>query len=157
MSSNESAVREIRGMGYKIPTLQKAGEGYHRIGDGTGSILRLSAHINGLIAGPRPGDYIANTITNLFVFTPTKFRHPEKSLPSMPDPRSTVVDEDVAHETISNEPSVYVVDGNTTVSVMPVIGQIRKTSSHSPNGEPVYIVSSYPIFKVLGAVPARKP
>lgn len=75
----------------------------------------------------------------------------------MPDPRSTVVDEDVAHETISNEPSVYAVDGDTKVSVMPVIGQIRKTSSHSPNGEPVYIVSSYPIFKVLGTPPAREP
>lgn len=144
-------------MAHRVPALQNAGEGHHRIGDGTGSILRLSAHISGLMAGSRPGHYIAITVTSLFVFTPTKFRRPGNALPTMPGPRSTVVDEDVAHEAVFNGPGVCAVDGSATVSVMPVIGQIRKSSSYSPNGEPVHIVSSCPIFKVLGTPTAPDP
>jgi len=80
---------------------------------------------------------------------------PEKFASSTPDPRSTVVDEDVAHEKIADEPSVYAVDDNTTMSVRPAVGQIKRTGAFAPNGEPVYIVSSSPIFKVLRARPVH--
>jgi len=154
LSVLESAIRDIRGMGYEVPVLQKAGAGYYRIMDGTGSVLRISAHINGLISGIEPGRYTVNTTMSMFVFTPAKSRHPEKFLPGLPDPRSSVVDEDVAHEAISNEPSTYAV-GKAVVHVKPAIEQIKKTSAITPNGEPVYMVNSSPLFKVLGVLPEK--
>jgi len=155
LPSAEPAIQEAHVMGYRIPALQKAGDTYYRLKDETGSMLRMSVRINGLLAGPRPGDYVVNTATNMFVFTPEKFRRPEKFASATPDPRSTVVDEDVAHEKIADEPSVYAVEDNTTMSVRPAVGQIKRTGAFAPNGEPVYIVSSSPIFKVLRARPVH--
>lgn len=154
MSINESTIRDIRGMGYEVPVPQKAGAGYYRIMDGTGSILRISAHINGLVAGTEPGNYAVNTTMSMFVFTPPKHRHPEKFRLALPDPRSSVVEEDVAYETISDEPSVYEVD-KAVVHIRPAVAQLKKTGAVTPNGEPVYLVNSSPLFKVFGAAPEK--
>lgn len=139
-------------MGYEVPVLQKAGAGYYGIMDGTGSILRISAHINGIVSKTEPGGYTVNTTMTMFVFTPEKFRHPEKFRPGRPDPSSSVVDEDVGHKTVSSDPSIYKV-GKAIVHIEPAIEQIRKTGDVTPNGEPVYVVNSTPLFKVLAAMP----
>lgn len=154
MYINESTARDIREMGYEVPMPQKAGAGYYRIMDGTRSILRISAHINGLVAGLEPGNYAVSTLMSMFVFTPTEHRHPEKFLPGVPDPSSSIVDEDVKYEIISEEPSVYGVD-KAVVHIKPAIEQIKKTGAVTPNGEPVYMVNSSPLFKVLGVVPEK--
>ncbi|MDD9814145.1 MAG: hypothetical protein OXU37_07790 [Thaumarchaeota archaeon] len=155
MSTSESTIRAIRGMGYEVPGLQREGECYYLIKDGTGSILRVSMHISGIIARDGPGGHAVNVVAGTSVFTPKKSRHPEKFRPVPPDPMSAVTREDVEYETAADEPGVYVAENGVSMSILPAIAQIRKTSAVTPNGEPVYIVNASPMLKVLAAPRGR--
>jgi len=86
------------------------------------------------------------------VFTPKGHRRPDLFRPSPQDPQSLVVDEDVGHGTIVDEPNVYSMQG-ATIGVRPAIAQIKKTSLCAHGGEPLHPVSALPMFKVVKGAP----
>lgn len=143
---------EISDMGYGVPVIQREGGSYYRMVDGTGSILRMAIRLHVLLPGERPGDFSVNANIEMFVFTPQESRRPDLFRPDPQDPQSLVVDEDVRHDAIMDEPNVYSVKG-TTISVKPAIAQIKRTSLYTKSGEPLYLVNALPMFKVVNNAP----
>lgn len=138
---------EITDMGYGVPELRREGGSYYRMADGTGSILRMVIRLHVLLPGERPGEFSVNANVEMFVFTPKESRRPDLFRPEPQDPQSLVVDEDVGHDILVDEPNVYV--GDATISVKPAIAQIKRTSLYTKNGEPLYLVNAMPMFKVI--------
>lgn len=139
---------EIADMGYGVPELRREGGSYYRMADGTGSILRIAIRLHVLLPGERPGEFSVNANIEMSVFTPKGSRRPDLFRPEPQDPQSLVIDEDVGHDTLVDEPNVYSV-GGATISVRPAIAQIKRTSLYTKGGEPLYLVNALPMFKVV--------
>jgi len=145
-------ILELGDMGYGVPVLQREGGSYYRISDGTGSVLRMAMRLHMMFPGERQGEFSVNAGVELFVFTPKEHRRPDLFRPGLQDPQSLVVDEDVGHDTIVDEPNVYSMQG-ATISVRPAIAQIKKTSLYAHGGEPLYLVNALPMLKVVKGAP----
>lgn len=148
LSSAESAPPETIEMGHGLPVPQGEGGSHYRMRDETKSIMRLSIRLNETLPGAQQGDFSVNATVDMAAFAPEEFRHPELFLPRPTGLESSVVNEDVGHETMADEPNAHSME-NTPIGASPAVAQIKGTGLHTRNGEPMCLVNAVPPFKVL--------
>ena len=143
----EEIYDDIKNMGYITAMPKKSLEpSFYKLPDG--SIISLLIRINHLVIDPfDPNKVSINSVNDVHVFVEKNKRQPQtESLSSKPESLS-VLEDDVEYITLREEFNVYDLSNGNTMSVKSVIGQVRKLSGHSANGEPIYRVDSQPVIK----------
>lgn len=138
----------IKDMSYVTVTPRTLEPSYYKLKDGT--IIKALIHVNHLIADPRSTQgFAVNSINIVSCYVPKEKRTPAAFQPYNPaELQSGITDDDMEPEPLRENFSVYDLSNGMVLSVKTVAGQISKTKFFTPDGEPVYLVSTTPIVKV---------
>ena len=151
MIPEEEILDNLKDMGYILASPRALYPSYYKLADGT--IIKALININYLIPDPQsPQGFAINSTNTVSAFVPRENRHPELFKEYNPaDILKSVVDDDVNFEVLRENFSVYDLSNDMVLSVKTVVGQIRKTSLYTRDGEPIYHINTNPIIK------AKKP
>lgn len=155
MDSEETILQQIQKMGYHTVTPRKIEPSYYKIDNGT--ILRVYTLINALhpkIKNTQTPDYTnqwdLNSVDIVTTFTPQSQRGaPSNVVLTQKQMIEGIIDEDVSIETLRENFSVYDVSDGTTLSIKSIVGQVSKTKYFNYEGEPIYMISTNIVPKLI--------
>lgn len=146
----EGILDGIRKMGYVTASLVgQAHPSFYKLKDG--AILRVMDNVNHLVPDPKtPGNYSISSNNIVSTYVPKENRHPEKFKQIEPsDLKSGITDDDMEPQVLSEEFTMYALSSGSTLGIKSVVSQVRKTMFYNADGDPLYLVTSSPLTKVL--------
>lgn len=151
MQSNltDTIADNIRKMGYvTVEPKSPLKPSFYKLKDGT--LIQVLIYVNYLVPDhATPDGYVANMLTTTLSYVPAENRIPERYVPfdrsSMP---YNILDDDMKPEALVENFNTYSMSNGMNLSVKSVVAQVSKTKFYTVHGEPLYIVSATPVFKI---------
>lgn len=149
VNPTEAMTDSIRKMGYvTVEPKSSLQPSFYRLKDGT--LIQALICVNYLIPDhAAPDGYVASTLTTTVSYVPAENRTPDRHVPFDPSSlTSNILDDDMKPEALTENFNTYSMSNGMTLSVKSAVGQVGKTKFYTVHGEPLYVVSATPVFKI---------
>ena len=126
-----------------MPDFQNPTPSFYRLQDG--NILAVSIRVHSIVANDDDSlQPLVNSTTDCYAFA-KRWKPPTTQQVAV---SPTVVQQNVKFEVLLEEFNPCHLSNGSTLNVKTVLGQVNKMNTCSPYGEPVYSVSTHPVFNV---------
>jgi hypothetical protein len=112
-----------------------------------GSVLRGRIIVLKIMK-PKPNEYAFKASTVFTVDAPTELRGPPSNERFSPEElEKFIVEEDIEFKPLKEEWNIFEVN-DERLFIKLVVSKVSRTNKYDADGEPIYVISSQPIFKV---------